>query len=326
MRITTVSPTRLKTALKCDFKYFLTYQWGWADELFQYTFASDFGTAVHNTLEEYANAKGNLDYIEEYNKQILNHKPFSEDMNSAPSKARASYFIEKDCASCPFFNPDKARCKIMDQHVEHFDGCPKKLYEDGLAMIETAIKRYGEYFNTGIKSKDNPEGRVLGVEAHANVVWGQDDDGEDIVMNGFIDLVVEYDEETVMVVDYKTGYSTPTHEDFLEDLQPRMYSYAAKQLYPNYKYHWVQFDYFRGIPMEHAFTDEDDEITRQKVVSLYNRIKKARRIKRRAYDHYCKYLCNRDLCNQKWAELLKGEDGSNPAKAKKESDDGGSES
>ncbi len=92
-----------------------------------------------------------------------------------------------------------------------------------------------------------------------------------------------------------------------------MYSFAAKKMYPQYKYHWVQFDYFRSAaPLEHAFTTEDDEATRRKVVGLYNRIKKARKVKRRGLDHYCKYLCNRPLCDQKWAELLAGIDGSNP--------------
>ena len=312
MRITSVSPTRLKTALQCDFKYFLTYCWGWADELFQYTFSSEFGTAVHNTLEEYAKSQGKIDYKEEYDKQVGIHKPFDDDMTSAPSKARASFFIEKDCESCPFFNSSNAKCNIMNQHIEHFDGCPRKLYYDGLEMIEKAIDTYGKYFKTGIKSADNPNGKVLGVEAHADITWGQDKDGQDIKMNGFIDLVVEYDKDTVLIIDYKTGYSTPTMEDFIEDLQPRMYSYASKQLYPNYKYHWVQFDYFRGIPMEYAFTDQDDEDTRKQVVELYNRIKQARAIKRRAYDHYCKHLCNRKLCDKKWQQLREGVDGSKP--------------
>jgi ATP-dependent helicase/DNAse subunit B len=77
MRITKVSPTRLKTAKTCEFKYFLNYQWGWGDELFLYTFASEFGTAVHNTLEQYALHKGKVDYKVEYLKQITEQKPFS---------------------------------------------------------------------------------------------------------------------------------------------------------------------------------------------------------------------------------------------------------
>lgn len=321
MRIPYVSPSRLKKALECEFQYFLSYEWGWADALFQYTFASEFGSSVHYTLEEYAESKGKADYRAIYAKHVAALKPFSDDMSKAPSKARASFFVEKNCEDCPFFDPKKARCGILDKHVEHFDGCPRRLYNEGLMMVETAIDRYGEYFKTGIKSDDNPGGRVIGIEAPAQISWGKDEDGEDIVMNGFIDLVVEYDSETLMIVDYKTGYSVPQHEKFIKDLQPRMYSFAAKLMYPQYKYHWVQFDYFRGIPLEHAFTAEDDEQTRRQVVALYNKIKKARTIKRRGYDHYCKYLCNRPLCDQKWRELLAGEDGSNPEKPKRDSDD-----
>lgn len=321
MKIVTVSPTRLKTALKCDFKYFLTYEWGWADELFTYTFASEFGTAVHATLEAYALAKGQIDYKTEYIKQLRISNPFLEDMTKAPSRARASYFVEKTCQTCPFFNSDNKTCSLVNKDIETFNGCPKGLYNDGLTMIENAIKRYDVYFKSGVKSPENPSGKVIGIELPADISWGNDVDGQDIKMNGFIDLVIEYDSETLIIVDYKTGYSTPSHEEFIEDLQPRMYSFAAKRLFPNYKYVWVQFDYFRGIPMEYAFTSEDDEKTRTEVVDLFNRVKKARRIKRRAQDHYCKHLCNRPFCDKKWAELLNGIDGSNPAQEVRKKED-----
>jgi hypothetical protein len=320
MKITTVSPTRLKTATKCEFKYFLTYEWGWADDLFQYTFASEFGTAVHATLESYALAKGKLDYKVEYLKQLGISNPFLKDMSKAPSKARASYFVGKNCPSCPFFGKN-GECQLVNKQIVDFEGCPKGLYEDGLKMIDQAISRYDTYFKSGIKSADNPTGKIIGVELPADISWGSDVDGEDIKMNGFIDLVVEYDPETLIIIDYKTGYSTPTHEEFTEDLQPRMYSYAAKQLFPNYKYVWVQFDYFRGVPLEYAFTHSDDDRTRRDVVDIFNKVKQARRIKRRAYDHYCKHLCNRDLCDRKWAELLQGVDGSNPAKKERRKED-----
>ena len=80
----------------------------------------------------------------------------------------------------------------------------------------------------------------------------------------------------------------------------------------------VKFDYFRSpSPLEHAFTDADDEDTKRQVVGLYNRIKNAKTVKRRGMDHYCKYLCNRPFCDQKWEELKQGIDGSNPEKNKR---------
>ena len=324
MIIPYVSPSRLKKALECQFQYFLSYEWGWSDELFTYTFCSEFGSAVHYTLEEYAASKGKADYEKIYHKHIMELKPFNDDMTKAPSKARASFFIEKDCANCPFFKTKGRHCKIVDECVDDFEGCPNKLYYEGLGMVELAIERYGKYFDTGVKSEDNPNGKVIGIEAPTcegadpdapKLTWGFGADGSPIKMKGFIDLVVEYDKETLLVIDYKTGYSVPDHEKFINDLQPRMYSYAAKKMYPEYKYHWVQFDYFRSpVPLEHAFTDEDDEQTRQQVTTLYNRVKGARSIKRRGEDYYCKYLCNRPFCDQKWEELKAGIDGSNPEK------------
>jgi hypothetical protein len=314
MRITTVSPTRLKVAVECDFKYFLQYEWGWADELFQYTFSSEFGTAVHNTLEEYAKSRGTIDLKVEYLKQLELSNPFLEDMQKAPKKAREAFFIDKACQGCPFFNQSNSRCSLVNKHVEHFDGCPKKLFEDGLQMLRVATKKYDTYFKSGIKSPDNPSGKIIGIEQKVDVIWGKDCDGEDIAMHGYIDLIIEYDKDTIIIVDYKTGYSTPSHEEFIEDLQPRMYSFAAKRLFPQYKFVWVQFDYFRTFQLEYAFTHEDDESTRQQVVKLFNRVKQARQIKRRANDRYCKYLCNRPFCDKKWEELKMGIDGSNPAR------------
>lgn len=327
MKIPYVSPSRLKKALECDFQYFLSYEWGWADELFQYTFCSEFGSSVHYTLEEYAESKGTADYKEIYKKHILDLKPFTDDMSKAPSKARAAFFVDKGCDECPFFSAGDEVCGLVEKNIAMFEGCPRKLYDDGLGMVELAIERYGKYFDTGVRSKDNPNGKVIGIEAPTreggradgeNITYGNDNEGNPIKMNGFIDLVVEYDEETLLIIDYKTGYSVPAHDKFLKDLQPRMYSVAAKIMYPEYKYHWVQFDYFRSpAPLEHAFTAADDELTRQKVVDLYNKIKDMTLVKRRGEDHYCKYLCNRAFCNQKWNELITGVDGSNKEKKKR---------
>lgn len=322
MKIAHTSPSRLKVAQKCDFKYFLQYEWGWGDELFTYTFCSEFGSSVHYTLEEYAASKGAVDYKAVYHKHIMDLKPFSDDMRKAPSKARASFFMDYTCEGCPFFQD--GNCGILEKEVNAFEGCPRKLYNEGLQMVETAIERYGEYFNTGIKSAENPNGRVIGIETPTriggtedgeNISFGLDVDGEPVKMNGFIDLLVEYDEETLLVVDYKTGYSIPSYQDFTEDLQPRMYSLAAKMIFPQYKYCWVQFDYFRSsTPIEYAFSADDDERTRREVVKEYNRIKGTRTIQRRGHDHYCKYLCNRPFCDKKWEELKAGVDGSNPKK------------
>ena len=112
MKIPYVSPSRLKTVDACEFKYFLYYIWGWSNELFTYTFCSEFGSAVHYTLEEYAASKGAADYKAVYHKHIMDLKPFSDDMQKAPSKARAAFFIKKDCDNCPFFSWDKI-CGLM---------------------------------------------------------------------------------------------------------------------------------------------------------------------------------------------------------------------
>lgn len=313
MDIEYVSPSRLKIVKSCEFKYLISYLWGWSDELFQYTFASEFGTSIHETLEAYAKFKGKLDYKTRYKRNILKNKTFFEDMSKAPSKARASFFNNKKCDSCVFNINNK--CVLTNQLISSFDGCPLGLFNDGLGILEKAIIRYNDYFVSGLRSDKNPGGKIIGIEAPANISWGIGVDGKEIKMNGFIDLLVEYDSDTLLVIDYKTGYSVPSYEECIEELQPRMYSYAVKKMFPNYKYYLVQFDYLRGnSPIEFVFTAEDDEKIRKEVIQLYNHIKSIKTIKRRVEDNYCKYMCNRPLCDILWDKLKKGEDGSNPNK------------
>jgi hypothetical protein len=193
------------------FAYFLSYEWGWADELFTYTFCSEFGSAVHNTLEEYANSKGTADYFKVYNKYVAELKPFAKDMNKAPSKARAAFFVEKDCQNCSFWEPRTQVCAVVGQSVGEFKGCPKKLYDDGLAMVTLAIDRYGKYFDTGVKSEDNPTGKIIGVEALADISWGADYEGEDIKMHGFINqgCILMPPGDSIQIISF-TGYSLIT--------------------------------------------------------------------------------------------------------------------
>jgi ATP-dependent exoDNAse (exonuclease V) beta subunit len=282
---------------------------GLSDKLSSSPFASRFGKCVHNVLEEYAKVLGKLDWEKELFKQIHFHddeenlRPY-DDMETASKRVKANFFVDRDCYACPFFQKKKQHCKIMAQHIDEFEGCPKLLHLDAVNMLDMAIRRYDKYFKTGIKSKDNPDGKVIGVEEEFTHIIGKDNWGEDIIMHGYIDLIIEEDDDTIIVVDYKTGFKTKTTEELMKDIQPRMYSLAAKLKFPEYKFVLLTFDYFRGVPIDVGFSQEQDEVTREVVCRKWNEIKAKHKIKRRPFDWYCQYLCNRNVCNVEWAKLL----------------------
>lgn len=305
MKILSCSPSRLDTASKCDFKYYMCYMLGISDKLSASPFASNFGKSVHNVLEEYALSKGTLDWraalLKEISKKDM--RPYDV-MEAASKRVKAQFFVDKDCHNCPFFQKRGSKCKIVQQHVDKFEGCPKRLHEDALKMTEAAIERYAKYFDTGIRSAENPNGKVLGVEHEFTIELGKDEWGDPIVMHGLIDLVVEQDPDTVLVIDYKTGFKTQNADELMKDMQARMYSCAAKHEFPEYKYVFLSFDYFRGVPTDVVFTQDQDDATKDIVRRRWNEIKGKRNIKRRSYDWYCQYLCNRPECDAQW-EILK---------------------
>lgn len=303
MKITSCSPSRLKTADECKFKYYLSYQLGLSDYLSSSPFASRFGSSVHNALEEYVDSGCTIDPEEELLRQINIEelRPYDE-METASKKVKANYFVSRDCINCPFFNKG-GECRIMNKSIDMFEGCPRKIHEEALEMMRKAIVRYKPYFETGIKSEVNPNGRVVAVEKEFTINLGKDHWGDDIIMHGFIDLVVEEDANTLLVIDYKTGYKTQNSDELFSDLQARMYSAAAKIIYPEYEYVMLSFDYFRGVPTEVVFTKEEDSVTLDTVQRKWNEIKGFTKVKRRPYDYYCKYLCNRSFCDQQWDKL-----------------------
>jgi RecB family exonuclease len=302
MIIKSCSPSRINVADHCDFKYYLSYELDLGDELSASPFASRYGSSVHNILEAFAKANGSLDWRAALLKEVQQEELRPYDlMEKASKRVQAQFFVDKECYSCPFFKD--GNCAIVNKKVDNFDGCPKRLHEDALAMIRSAIKRYDKYFRTGVRSPQNPGGKIIGVEHEFTIELGKDRWAEPIIMHGFMDLIVEDDPETLIVADYKTGFKTYSTEELMHDMQARMYSVAAKREFPNYKYVLLTFDYFRATPVDVVFTAKQDNVTIEAVKQKWNEIKAKRKIQRRPYDWYCQYLCNRPVCDVEWEKL-----------------------
>ena len=68
--------------------------------------------------------------------------------------------------------------------------------------------------------------RVLAVEQQFTVIVGQ------FSLTGFMDRVDRIDDETIEIIDYKTGELVPTADELQDNLQLSLYQYGAQQLWP----------------------------------------------------------------------------------------------
>lgn len=110
--------------------------------------------------------------------------------------------------------------------------------ENGLTDME--VLQEGR--DTVISRMDHidPEEKVLGreLEFHLKTPSGTP-------FTGSIDRLIELDEETVVVIDYKTSRMALNQDEADTDIQMSMYDYAVSVLYPQYKTIILALDYTR---------------------------------------------------------------------------------
>jgi hypothetical protein len=86
-------------------------------------------------------------------------------------------------------------------------------------------------------------------------------------VTGLMDLVIEEDEQTINIVDFKTG-KTKSENALKKEIQPQIYYVAATLLYPKYEHIILTFDYIKDQPRIITFHKEDVDLILEKV---YNR-------------------------------------------------------
>lgn len=127
-----------------------------------------------------------------------------------------------------------------------------------------------------------------------------------MMLRGTIDLITEVDEETIEVIDYKTGerksWTTgePKElEDFYDDTQLLLYNLATHKLYPDYKHRLFTIVYVRdGGPFTVTFTEEDIAKAIDRLRRKFNEIradddpKRLKDDKSRKDAWKCRYVCH----------------------------------
>jgi hypothetical protein len=236
-----ISVSKINTNKDCAWKLCLTYHIKHPD-LRKPTIYTEKGVAVHEVLELYA--KGDKDYLGNLLKYYQRSKLWELDQRS-PDKGGFPHPQPKTCEAC-LYNKGGV-CGIAEAPIENVNGCPRPNFEDDLALAEKVIAREGD---------DNLFARkILGAEIEFLVEIGG------AKVRGVIDLVTELDENTLEIIDYKTGRHAQTSATIQKDPQCRIYNLVAKMLWPQYKFRLVTLDYLRKKPITVTFSDEDDELT-----------------------------------------------------------------
>jgi len=187
-----ISYSQLSMFLSCPKKWALQYRDG--HKIPSFSINMTFGTAVHETLQNYlsvmyneSGVKADAINIEEY---------FEERFRENYAKGY------KDNKNVHFSNPKEMR----------------EFYEDGLAILDFIKKKRGDYFS--IK-----EWHLVGIEVP--IVMAPNKSHNNVLFNGFIDLVLYHEPtEKFVIYDIKTsgrGWSDKEKKDEVKQFQILLY-------------------------------------------------------------------------------------------------------
>jgi len=132
-------------------------------------------------------------------------------------------------------------------------------------------------------------------------------------ITGYIDLVHEIDDNTIEIVDWKTGkrsdYGSTKPKDFydiLKDAQPRIYHFAASQLYPKYSNVIVTFYYINdGGPIMLPYSQDDMIMTVGAIWRVFKKIQNDSVVTRNI-TWRCPKFCQfgrMNVCDSAWADM-----------------------
>lgn len=127
-------------------------------------------------------------------------------------------------------------------------------------------------------------------------------------IKGFMDLVVETDKDTLLVLDWKTGKFALSQKEARKDPQVLMYRIAAEILYPGYKYYEVCLDYLQKRPVWIAPTDKMVKGAKMALSRYWKRLTAMSEVPNRIEEpnFKCKTLCDRPTCDCNWNKHLEG--------------------
>tara|TARA_B100000676_G_scaffold141614_1_gene140303 strand:- start:71408 stop:72430 length:1023 start_codon:yes stop_codon:yes gene_type:complete len=241
----------------CQMQYFITYVLGHRSTSGK---KAQLGTIVHKVMEVLSSCKKKL--------------------QESPDKK--SLYIKDDAIGKVNFTPRSLFTKtfvsrILDKSYEHYTSTCVHKYTGAdvkfcRTQVETALTYNDGQFDP--RKRDivdaEPQFDIAIDEPWAKFKYkmpnGEEVEGQ-LAIKGTIDLVTKVADDTIEVVDWKTGrrlnWATgeeKTYEKLLDDPQLLLYNYAISQLYPEYTQAIMTIFYIRdGGPFSMCFDKSDQE-------------------------------------------------------------------
>src|ERR1700741_1098952 len=149
MLIKNASPSRIETFNTCLFKYYLTYH---LKTPLKSNWGASHGTLLHDILEKFVNGQ-DKDWMKRlydgYGGVLLTEDKFGATITlESPLKwAKPADFADEEpqCDGCPFNAGDT--CKISNEPLDALTGCPRKLFEKSVRILNDVFRRYNPLYN-----------------------------------------------------------------------------------------------------------------------------------------------------------------------------------
>ncbi len=279
MRINSLSASSYDVYSWCAWKFYLQYNLGFQDESGP---AAIIGHISHKVLEVLSRAS------------ILKHDPASK-----------------------IWNPDYLWQIAFNYYYNQLPDASEKIKDDKLKKACRGIHELLASEYTPIRNNTiGAEQKFYIPLIEPGFAIKRHDNGEVqyLKLSGKIDRVDQLDDETIEIIDYKTGtrvdFESKKREkkdsEYLhEHIQPRMYHLAATKLYPWAKNILVTFIYLvDGGPVTVPFCPEDMETTRQIIHRRFKAIQ-SNEDPQRNLTWKCKVMCpfHKDgTCGHVWQE------------------------
>jgi RecB family exonuclease len=119
-----------------------------------------------------------------------------------------------------------------------------------------------------------------------------------VPLMGAIDKVEEYDEDTILIVDYKTSKTAPTHSQMKTDIQLSLYDLVARKLFPQYKRVILSLDLLKSDVLYTYRTPEQRKNFEEYLREIYDQMLalKAEEV-RASLNMFCPWCDYKDYCS-----------------------------
>lgn len=164
------------------------------------------------------------------------------------------------------------------------------IHEEGKDLVRKRLNS----FLTGEK--------IIGLEIKFGF-WGPDG-GKNVTSDlgvpliGAIDKVEEFDDDTILIIDYKTSKTAPTVIQMKSDVQLSLYDLVARKLFPQYKRVILSLDLLKHSMLYTYRTDEQREEFERYLKAVYDQMLslKAEEV-RASLNMFCPWCDYKDYCS-----------------------------